>query len=184
MTKVCFFTEEWLERARHTADNLLIAKLMMDYGKPLNPDLNFYVGNGKNESFFLEALNEVFIVKANLEEEEETDLLVTNSEIQRWVQLAEKVQNTNLYEAFRMVQKGIESTLNSNEFKFDGKMEGTFTGNGLEIKILGSNYYLLYSEFLEVILEFAVDLKKQLPIWEDMYHEQTERSHRNTDLAS
>jgi pyrroloquinoline quinone (PQQ) biosynthesis protein C len=185
MSKVCFFTVQWLEEARYTADNLLIAKMMSDYGQPLNPDLNFYVQNSNNDSsLFFEALKVIFDVKSEVEEEEKTVLLLSNKEITSWLQLTEKIRNTNMHEAFRMVQKGLESTLSSSSHWFDGEMEGTLTETGVQLNVIGTTYYMMYHEFLEEIIQFKDELKKQLQIWEDIYNEQTEGNHRNTNQAS
>lgn len=185
MAKVCFFTVQWLEEARYTADNLLIAKMMSDYGQPLNPDLNFYVQNSNNDSsLFFEALKILFDVKSAVEEDEEAEVLLSNKEITQWLQLTKKIADTSMNEAFRMVQKGLESTLTSSSGWFDGEMQAAFTEDCLQVKITGSTYYMLYHEFLEEIFQFIKELKKQLTIWEGIYSEQIKGSQRDAYQAS
>ncbi|EFV74964.1 hypothetical protein [Cytobacillus pseudoceanisediminis] len=175
MSKVCFLSVQWLEEARYTVDNLLVAKIMSDYGQPLNPELFFYVGESQNNGSFLfkEALHLLF--KSELkEEEEEMHLVLSNSEITKWINLADKFCDTDMFEAFRMAQKGLESTLEITSHWFDGEVTGAFTENGLELKISGSTYYLMYHEILDEVIQITEELKQQLPIWEGIYNEQFE----------
>ncbi len=186
MAKVCFFSVQWLEEARFTADNLLIAKIMIDFGKPLNPDLNFYVGNGGNDSsLFFEVLKSLFsVVDTNEEEEEQLDIFCSNKGILRWIQLRQLIQETSMFEAFRMTQAGLESTLTTSSDHFDVEYEGMFTEKGLALTMKGCMFYGLYHEFLEAILLFEKELKVQLQIWEVYYHEHSKGSQRNTYHAS
>lgn len=185
MAKVCFFTVQWLEEARYTADNLLIAKMMSDYGQPLNPDLNFYVQNSNNDSsLFFDALDILFDVKSKKEEDEKMILLLWNKEINDWLKLTKEISGTSMNEAFRMVQKGLESTLYSSSEWFDGEMESVFSEDGLQITIQGSTYYMMYYEFLEEIFRFISELKTQLPIWEGIISEQIKGRERDAYQAS
>lgn len=187
MSKVCFLTVQWLEEARYTADNLLIAKMMSDYGQPLDPNLQFFVKNSNNDSsLFFEAIKKLFTIKSQDEDDVKETLImhIGNKEIDRWIQLTEKIRDTSMYEAFRMVRIGLESQIDLSSDYFDGTFRGTFTEDGLKLEISGTSCYMLYYEFLEGILQLLKQLKKQLPIWEGIYNEYTEGSQRNSYHAS
>lgn len=185
MTKVCFYTVQYLEDARHTADNLMIAKMMSDYGKPLRPDMKFFVQGGNDNTFFEEALNSLF-QSVTIEEddvEEKVKVLLSSAEIERWLQLTTRIQDTSTFEAFRMARKGLETTLELSS-DFDCEMKGEFTDLGLSLEISGYSYYILYSEILEGIITFKDSLNQQLPIWEGIYYEHNQGSKRDTYYAS
>jgi hypothetical protein len=186
MAKVCYLTVQWLEQARYTADNLLIAKMMSDYGQPLSPELSFYVENDINDSsLFFEAINLLFPVKSECEVEDENTIIhVSNSEILNWLGLSEKFRKTGMYEAFRMAMVGLESQITSSSDHFDGEIEGEFESDGFQLVLTGLRDFMLYHEFLEIIFLFLAELKKQLQIWEDMYNEHFEGSKRNAYHAS
>jgi hypothetical protein len=185
MAKVCYLTVQWLEQARYTADNLLIAKMMSDYGKPLNADLSFYVENDSNDSsLFFEALKILFTIDSQFDEDEETQLLLSNSEIKNWIELSTKIRKSSMNEAFRMAQVGLETKVNSASDHFDGEMEGKFKDDGFHLKMKGTSYYMMYYEFLEELISFLEELKKQLQTWEDLYNEHFERNQRNSYNAS
>ncbi|OIJ11482.1 hypothetical protein BKP35_12120 [Anaerobacillus arseniciselenatis] len=189
MSKVCFLTVQFLEEARYTADNLLIAKMMSDRGVPLDPGLMFYVRNSHDDSsLFFDAIDKLFVVKSKIVEGDSVDevmtITVTNSHIDGWLDLNKKISQTSMYEAFRMSQLGLESNLLSSSDYFDGSFEGEFTSEGLQLKICGTSYYMLYHEFLEDIFSFIDMLNKQFTIWEELYYEHNERSQRNTYHAS
>lgn len=185
MTKVCFYTVQYLEEARHSADNLMISKMMSDCGKPLKPDMQFFVRGGNDNTFFEEALNSLF-QSVTIEEddyEEKVKVLLSSTEIERWLLLTKRIQDTSTFEAFRMARKGLETTLDTST-DFDCEMKGEFTDEGLVLKISGSSYYILFSELLENILSFKDSLSRQLPIWEGIYYEQNQGSKRDTYNAS
>jgi hypothetical protein len=188
VAKVCYLTVQWLEQARYTADNLLIAKLMSDYGLPLSPELSFYVESYSNEpSLFFEAIKLLFPVKSDVEEKEEdekTIIHVANQEIGNWLGISEKCRNTSMYEAFRMAQVGLESQLASFSDHFDGELKGEFEADGFQLVLNGTQDFMLYHEFLEIIFQFLAELKKQLHIWEDLYNEHFARNQRNAYNAS
>jgi hypothetical protein len=185
MAKVCYLTVQWLEQARYTADNLLIAKMMSDLGKPLDTELSFYVENDSNDSsLFFEALKILFTIDSQFDEDEETMLLLSNSDIKNWIELSSKIQKSSMYEAFRMAQVGLETKVDSSSDHFDGEMEGEFKDDGFYLKMKGTSYYMMYHEFLEDLISFLKELKKQLQIWEDIYNEHVERNQRNSYNAS
>ncbi|RTR26596.1 hypothetical protein EKG37_21240 [Robertmurraya yapensis] len=191
MAKVCFYTVDFLEEARYTADNLLIAKMMSDYGKPLDPDLKFYVKNSNNDSsLFFDALNILFqFVKIDEEYDEKmhetkTKIVLCNEEINRWLHLTNQLQETSMIDAFRMVQVGIESTLFVSSDYFDGEVAGEFIDEGIILKLGGSSGYVLFYEILESIISFINALNKQLQIWEGYYYEYTKGNNRDTYHAS
>lgn len=184
MAKVVFLTQQYLLDARYTADNLLVAKLMSDRGMPLNGELPFYVNTSYYESpLFYEAMNQLFMIQSKEVEEEKIEILITNELILRWSNLYESIKQSSINEAFRMVQKGLESTLNETKFSFDTTMSGEFTKNGVQLKIKGPGEDVLFYEVLEKLLQFQDELKQQLTIWEDNY-EQFTGSERNAYHAS
>ncbi|MEQ2527639.1 hypothetical protein WMO40_13085 [Bacillaceae bacterium CLA-AA-H227] len=191
MAKVCFYPVQFLEEARYTADNLLIAKMMSDHGRPLDPDLQFYVKNSNNDSsLFFDALNILFQdVKIDEEYDEKkhetkTKIVLCNEEISRWQHLTKQLKETSMFYAFRMVQIGIESTLFTLSDYCDAEVEGHFIDQGIILEIAGSSKYTLFHEILETILAFICALNKQLQIWEGYYYEYTKGSKRDTYHAS
>ena len=191
MSKVCFYTVQFLEEARYTADNLLIAKMMSDYGKPLDQDLNFYVKSSNNDmSLFFEALNILFqSVKVNEGYDEKmhentTNVLLSSKEIKRWLQLTKLIEETSMYDAFRMVQIGLETTLSTSSDYFDGTLEGEFADECINLTFCGSVDYVLFHEILESVIQFIESLNKQLQIWEVYYYEHTNGNKRDAYHAS
>jgi len=179
MAKVCYLTVQWLEDARNTADNLLIAKIMYDLGKPLDENLNFYVKNSSNDSsLFIEALKKLFTVEVK-EEEELLQILIANEEINEWMTITNDFRDTPMYEALLMVNKGLEASFKGSSTYFDGSSSLFFRENGVLLNIRGTSYYMLYHEILESILSFLDDLRKQLQVWREYYGNK-----RNTNHAS
>lgn len=186
MAKVVFLSVQWMEDSRRTADNLMIAKIMSDIGKPLNPELEFRVESKKYTNFFLEAIKMLFEIThhEDSEDDEREVLLITNDVIRNWLRLREKVLSSSMKDAFIMVQKGLESTLSDTNTYFDCELEGDITSEGLKLTLKGYHSYILYYVFLQKILKFLEDVKAQLQIWEEHYESHFKGTNRNQDYAS
>jgi len=185
MAKVCYLSVQWLEEARYTADNLLIAKIMHDLGKPLEENLRFYVRNSCNDSsMFIEALKKLFTVEIVMEEDEILHILLSNEDIKDWIYLTNKLLDTSMCEAVRMVNMGLEATFDNVFIHWDGKYSLSFQETGLLLNIQGSTYYTLYHEILESVLSFQEDLKRQVQTWKNYWREYHERNKRDQNHAS
>ena len=155
-------------------DNLTIAKLLHDEGKPL-PKETCFVANSEylwDETLFSKALYQIFGVLCILKNGEEQayepvyQFGVNDPDVQVWHKLKKRARtHPKLRKEMGKDEEQLLSNVRNSHDYFDMDCHVELTSYGLVITVWG--YYGTLSGFLEEIITFKRSLKSLINKWEN-----------------
>lgn len=150
MGKSCSYYSDTLWEYYFTMDNLVVAKLMHDYGKPLPGSCIFSFDNCQShvDSLFYPAIEQLFDFKIDPDEEEsceERNLYIPVPEM-------EKLSSD---EQLELIKPLLSMHCDKHELEFETK----YSGSILHVRAQGSYGYTY--EFLKKIIQFIKNLEEK-----------------------
>ncbi|PPA84173.1 hypothetical protein C4A76_18225 [Brevibacillus laterosporus] len=151
MSKVVFVSVAQLYEYQITADNLLMAKLLYDYGKPLEKEIYYFGEQYLDCSFFISCLERLFSVPVQIQIEDDIKIII---KIPLNILGLEKINTKSHTQKINLLYSQIISELesmNDCDLFFDYVMSGHIEDTMLTLE--GEGYWVQFSRYFKKMIE-------------------------------
>ncbi|GIO00555.1 hypothetical protein ABE137_06340 [Brevibacillus laterosporus] len=151
MSKVVFVSATQLFEYQFTADNLLMAKLLYDYGKPLEKEIHYFGEQYLDCSFFISCLERLFSVPVQVQIEDDIKIII---KIPLDILGSEEMNTTSRSEKINLLHDQINlelETMNDCDVFFDYVMLGHIKDTMLILE--GEGYWVCFSGYFKKMIE-------------------------------
>ncbi|CCF16729.1 hypothetical protein BLGI_4698 [Brevibacillus laterosporus GI-9] len=151
MSKVVFVSVTQLYEYQFTADNLLMAKLLYDYGKPLEKEIHYIGEQYLDCSFFVSCLERLFSVPVQVQIEGEIKIII---KIPLDILGSEDMNTTGRFEKVNLLYAQINlelETMNDCDRFLDYVMLGHIKDTMLILE--GEGYWVFFSGYFKKMIE-------------------------------
>ncbi|MFB0832080.1 hypothetical protein ACEU2D_21110 [Brevibacillus laterosporus] len=151
MSKVVFVSVTQLYEYQFTADNLLMAKLLYDYGKPLEKEIHYIGEQYLDCSFFVSCLERLFSVPVQVQIEGEIKIII---KIPLDILGSEDMNTTGQSEKVNLLYAQINlelETMNDCDRFLDYVMLGHIKDTMLILE--GEGYWVFFSGYFKKMIE-------------------------------
>lgn len=165
MSKVVFVSISQLQEYQNTADNLLMSKLLYDYGKPLEEEIDYYGEQYLDCSFFILCLERLFSVPAQVIKSEDGIGIKIQLNILDFAKNNTKSRTQKINLLYAQIISELER-MNDCDLFFDYVMSGHIEDTMLTLE--GNGYWAHFSGYLKKM----IDIHRLITNFSEEYQEE------------